>query len=355
MSALPSLKPSLKRNRSSSESTSILEPPLKRAAISQFLFLEPINQRQIRKRLGVSPGRHKLGKIRDRNDVARREQWIEESVPWNAVCFCKARNFQFCNCRGMARGAPAFDRLPAEILCHIFGMVLPSENLLTSSLHCGPNSAWCNAMATKRALVLVSRKWYNNGIASLYRTIVIRRPFDLLALRDSLSTSTLLGGLVRSITLASYFPPTWENKVYHPMKRILELCPNVTSVNNLPPFLLPVRYSFPPLPPTVTSIKISPCDPLDDVLDMLKIHCGRLEELSITVMQHDTFTAEKLVFPHLCSLRLTLGETTQGSQPALWTFASKWDMPQLRQLTFHQADLGYIYLPKNYHPILARH
>ncbi|KAJ7730154.1 hypothetical protein B0H16DRAFT_1585590 [Mycena metata] len=345
--------PSLKRKRSGSHT--VLEPPLKRPAFSEFLFPEPINQRQIRKRFGVSPGRQKLDKIRDRNDVARRDQWLEEFVPWNAVCFCKARNFQFCNCRGMARGTPAFDRLPAEILCHIFDMVLPSENLLDPSLHCGPNSAWCNAMATKRALVLVSRQWYNNGIAFLYRTILIRRPFDLLALRDSLTNSTLLGGLVRSITLASYFPPTWENKVYQPMERILEMCPNVKSVNNLPPFALPVRCSFPPLPPTITSIAISPHDPVEDVLDMLKKHCSRLEELSITVVHNDAFNEETLVFPHLRSLRVILRETIEDSQLALGTFTLKWDMPQLRRLAFQQVDPLYSYLPANYHPILARH
>jgi hypothetical protein len=151
------------------------------SSINVSQFPQPITQREIRKTIPVSPGRHRLEKVRDKNDVERRRQWINESMPPFLGCVCKAHILAFCICPDMAQGVSSqltvdfttltgklqprvFSTLPPEIVQQIFDMFIPPETLLDPSLHCGPNSAWCNAMVAKRALVLVSKDWYDVSV-----------------------------------------------------------------------------------------------------------------------------------------------------------------------------------------------
>ncbi|KAJ7618139.1 hypothetical protein DFH06DRAFT_1364068 [Mycena polygramma] len=160
--------------------------------------------------------------------------------------------------------------VPPEILQVIFSHVLPPEDMHNPSLHCGPASAWCGAMVTKRVLVLVSKAWYLVGITFLYKDINIRRVTAVAALLETLSTNPRLGEFVRSIDLLAYVPPAYCDDVLSDMEDILELCPAVTSVNQSHPFILPHkgpgddgtefdvldRILVPDLPATVTSLTL---------------------------------------------------------------------------------------------------
>ncbi|KAJ6554235.1 hypothetical protein B0H19DRAFT_1377198 [Mycena capillaripes] len=345
--------------RKRANSPDLEERPTKRNPFSKLRFPSPIAQRDIRKRIPVESGRHMLEKIRDKSDADRRHKWMSDFMPPPAGCSCHAPSLEFCICEDMREPLPCFfNKLPAEIMQHIFDIMIPPENLLDSSLHCGPASAWCSSMVTKRSLVLVSKYWYSNALTFLYRSIVIRRPVGLLSLLDTLTTSPRLGELVRSITLASYLSPESRDKstVYYSMQRLLELCPNVKSVNDLPPFSLPVRYTFPALPSTVTFVKISPFDHPDDILEILQLTCGQLEELSLCATDHTRVDAKTLVFPRLSSLCLTIGGSINEPKPALRTFALKWRMPQLKALTFRSvAEIEHLSLSADYRHILAKH
>ncbi|KAJ7783979.1 hypothetical protein DFH07DRAFT_1055072 [Mycena maculata] len=345
---------SRKRSRPDSEQDTE-EPPAKRHAGSRVFFPQPSNQRTMRKRFPASPERSGMEKLRDRSNVARRLDWFSDFVPPDAVCFCHAKNITFCICKQIAEGTSTLSGIPPEILHAIFDLVIPPENLLNPSLQCGPNSAWCNAMVTKRALVFVCRDWYLAGIDFLYRHIVIRRLADLFDLSDTLNVQPALGQLVRTITFMAFLPPPYYDHAYATVERILQRCPNVTSVNDLPPFCPLIRYPFPPLPATVTSLKIGPFDHNLDVLDVLRLSCGRLQELSLPAADDELFDAEALSFPHLHTLSLTIGSTSTTT--TMRTFAAKWTLPRLQRLTFRvSVDLDPAHaLSADYRHILALH
>ncbi|KAJ7635799.1 hypothetical protein DFH06DRAFT_1139333 [Mycena polygramma] len=213
--------------------------------------------------------------------------------------------------------------VPPEILQVIFSHVLPPEDMHNPSLHCGPASAWCGAMVTKRVLVLVSKAWISISAVA--------------ALLETLSTNPRLAGFVRSVNLLAYIPAAYCDDVLSDMEDILELCPAVTSVNQSHPFILPhkgpgddgTEFDFldrilvPDLPATVTSLTLGYLVDLDG----LKECSARLRELSITAFNCTPLDVA-ISFPTLDALTVTFcGRPTD-------TFAAKWDMPWLRRVTF---------------------
>ncbi|KAJ7450330.1 hypothetical protein B0H11DRAFT_322963 [Mycena galericulata] len=329
------------------------ERPAKRRASASVLFPQPANQRTMQRRFPATPERNGLEKMRDRNNASRRRDWLADFVPPDALCYCYSKGITRCNCKQITEGTSTLQGIPSEILHEIFDRVVPPENLLNPSLHCGPNSAWCNAMVTKRALVLVSRDWYQAGIDFVYRHIVIRRLSQLPELLETLTALPGLGALVRSITFMCYVPCAFHDSTYATMERILQLCPGVTGVHDLLPFFVPIRYPFPALPKTITSIKIGPHDHAVDILDMLRLSCGQLLELALPAADDPLFDEENIIFPHLHTLCLTIGSGFGDMQ----TFASKWKLPQLKSLTFRlSADLdpGHS-LATDYRHILKLH
>ncbi|KAJ7653633.1 hypothetical protein DFH06DRAFT_1204342 [Mycena polygramma] len=301
----------------------------------------------------MSHCRGQVEEMRGQSDDEQIRTWLS-TVRRPAYCVCYAA-LDLCTCSNKPQWC-GFDKLPLELLQLILKEALPSEDLLDPSLHRGPNSAWCNAMVTKRSLVLVSKDWYIHTIGFLYRSIVIRRPTAILPLLETLTATPKLGELVRSITMTSYFLPDFVTKVFYPMQQILDLCPNVQAVHDLPPFALPFRYDFPSLPPTVTSIKLSPFDYSDDILPILQRSCMVLEELWLMAEDEDGFDSRSLVFPRLRKLTLTLGGTLTEPRAALETFATRWDMPQLTELTLCAVvSIDHPPLANDYRHILALH
>ncbi|KAJ6541028.1 hypothetical protein DFH09DRAFT_1282852 [Mycena vulgaris] len=301
--AILSRSPSLSLKRSRSESLETDGPPAKRHALSQSPEHDNL----------AAPSEEPLDATPHPNlpEAALDEGITEEPTS--------------------SETAPASNRLPVEVLQQIFDLALPPKELLNDSLHCGPNSAWCNAMVMKRALVSVSKKWYLAGTHFLYRNITIRRVTALKALLETLSADRQLGGFVRNISLTCYVPPTYRETVQADMSGILALCPDVKSFNVLAPLADAGLVPRPAIPSTTTSLKYGPYDMPD--IAVLAACSGRLEELSLYASDASEVGALALSFPLLHTLDLTL-----CGGAVLETFAANWDAPQLKRLTLRVFD-----------------
>ncbi|KAJ7182491.1 hypothetical protein C8R43DRAFT_1228899 [Mycena crocata] len=213
-------------------------------------------------------------------------------------------------------------QLPPEILHNIFALVHPPDSLLDPSLHCGPNSAWCKATATKLALI-------SAGVDLLYRTIAIRRMPTVAGLLTALTAKPWLGSFVRTIQLLCYVPSASGAAVKRDMARIFALCPGLNSMTHLPPLPPPPELSFPIVPSTVTSLTLGPHISARDTHHTLQRFCAQLKHLSLPVRDQVQLDAVALSFPVLQSLTLTL-----NGAAAPRTFAVHWRMPRLTHLRF---------------------
>ncbi|KAJ7910484.1 hypothetical protein B0H13DRAFT_2012194, partial [Mycena leptocephala] len=203
-------------------------------------------------------------------------------------------------------------------------MTIPPDALLDPSLSCGPYSAWCNSMVTKRSLVLVSKAWYEAGIDLLYRSIFIRRVIAIETLLATLTDNPRLGSFVRNLTIMCFVPRIYRAAIHPDLTQILNFCPTVKIFNHLPPFPPPKPFPFPALPSTVTSLKLSIHDTLSAIYGTLQQCCAQLEDLSVHSHDDEMFDAPKLSFPRLHTLHLTLTGST-----SVQSFSTEWDMPRL--------------------------
>ncbi|KAJ7141687.1 hypothetical protein C8R43DRAFT_586760 [Mycena crocata] len=307
------------------------EPAAKRARSTSP---ELVESKTARGRSPANPERKRgLAQIKDRPDDTA--DW-EASLPLSAAC-----------------------ALPLEVLHEIFDIVIPPEYMLNNSLHCGPNSAWCQAMVTKRALTSVCNSWYLAGVHFLYRHISLRRVTDVKALLRTLSAKPELGPLVRTIEFICYVPDDYRHDIDPDMTRILELCPSVTAVHELVPFLCviggvygnPSHHRFPALPSTITSLKFGQDESISP--GFLSAYSDRLEELWIYAYDDERFDGVEMLFSKLHTLHVTFHGRVKTK-----TFASKWQMPQLKRMTFRidtQTSPKGDQLAESYKRILALH
>ncbi|KAJ7153113.1 hypothetical protein C8R43DRAFT_1126953 [Mycena crocata] len=358
---------SRKRGRPDSDNLDLGEPSSKKPKTevrnSRVYYPQPVNQRMIRRRFPDSPDRisRTMEKIRDKGDHIQRQNWFADFVPRGAVCYCYTKNLPFCNCKQLqvVPGTSPIRRLPEEILQEIFGWVVPPESFLDSSLHCGPNSAWCNAMVMKRSLACVSRQWYRIAIHLLYQDIVIRRMPQLTDIYDTLDSNPDLGGHIRSIRLTCFVPPHWAGAISPTLAHIFSHCPRLTAIHDLPPMVLPSRATLPPLPPTITCLLLNRHDDLGAVCDTISLYCHQLQELSIPARDTGAFDLVNRTFPNLHTLTLVLGCQTEEIPYSrnLQSFGTRWHMPGLKSLTFsHPVRLdATCILGLDYEHILSRH
>ncbi|KAJ7035210.1 hypothetical protein C8F04DRAFT_541791 [Mycena alexandri] len=337
---------SFKRKRSESLDPAFVEPPFKRPSSSPISFPEPVDRISLRKRFSAN-SKNLVEGMRDQDDERLVRTWLaRDGTP---IC-CKPPITSVSYGGKMPGGSlPA---LPSEILHEIFDMTIPSDIMLNASLSCGPDSPWCSSMVTKRALVLVSKSWYEAGIDLLYRTITIRRVPGIQALLFALAENPLLGGFVRNITIACFVPRTYRATIHPDLTQIVQLCPALTSLNHLPPFPPPKPFRFPALPSTVTSLKFALHEELSTVYATLQLCCEQLEELSIRALDDEVLDALELDFPRLHTLYITLGGDT-----VIQKFSTNWRMPKLKHLTLRvSTDLEHAqFLDVTYHHLLRKH
>ncbi|KAJ7148043.1 hypothetical protein C8R43DRAFT_1194806 [Mycena crocata] len=223
--------------------------------------------------------------------------------------------------------------LPTEILATIFSLLLPPCHFLHAERRSDWNltEPWANAMAMKRAIVRVCRSWYRAGTPFLYSEVAIRYFYQQRRLLKTLLRQPELAPLVRSI---SYYaevgrtPLGRETTVHHDLGQIFALCTGLTHLKLLTRKSICHMPSFPPLPPSVTSLTIS-ADHLAaypwHTEQILQTGCGQLQSLHVPA-EVACDRVRRLSFPQLHTLHFTLPHVAELAQ-------CEWDMPQLRRLT----------------------
>jgi hypothetical protein len=209
---------------------------------------------------------------------------------------------------------------------------------------------WHHAVSSSLIITLT----FQAGIDLLYGSIVIRRVPAIQALLATLTDNPRLGTFIRKITIMCFVPQNFRATIHPDLTQILNFCPNLLSLNHLPPFPLPKPFPFPSLPSTVTSLKLSIHDNLSAVYGTLQQCCAQLEDLSIHGQDDEMFDAIELSFPRLHTLCVSLN----GKLP-VQAFSTKWDMPKLQRLTFQVPErseaFGHDYLRPTYHVLLTMH
>lgn len=120
--------------------------------------------------------------------------------------------------------------LPTEIWQEIFSIALPPPSFLDPSLHRGPDSPWCQALRSKKALVLVCRAWWHASVDLLYNEIAIRRVGQIAALTRTLeSPQNDLQNLVKTVAIICYIPENYIPYAESAIQRLLDLCPSICA------------------------------------------------------------------------------------------------------------------------------
>ncbi|KAJ7054760.1 hypothetical protein C8F01DRAFT_1162849 [Mycena amicta] len=240
----------------------------------------------------------------------------------------------------------------------IFASALPLEWMLDPSLHCGPNSAWCYAMAMKRSLTLVCKHWSSVMVKFLYRDIVIRRTPQLFRLAETIATNPNLGKDVRNFKIQCYVQKQDAELVTEALANIWAKCPKLAKVSRLLPFEVPVRYTLPMPPASVTSLTIGPGETADFVSNLLQASCGQLHELSLPATDSAEYDLP-LDFPKLKNLHVAF-DRKRGEDnshlPSISTFATKWSMPELKRLRITTTmDYDCHFVHRDYAHLLRYH
>ncbi|KAJ7054640.1 hypothetical protein C8F01DRAFT_191125 [Mycena amicta] len=134
------------------------------------------------------------------------------------------------------------------------------------SLHCGPNSSWCNTMAMKLSLTLVCKHWSSVMVKFLYRDIIIHRAPQRFRLREIIPD---LGKYVCSFKIQCYVQKQDTELTTDMLANIWAKCPKLAKVARLLPFKVPFPYALPTLPASITSLTIGYGETTDFVSSLL--------------------------------------------------------------------------------------
>ncbi|KAJ7653103.1 hypothetical protein DFH06DRAFT_1299297 [Mycena polygramma] len=259
---------------------------------SQIMFPEPVNRILLRKRfLSSAALEEPLEIYRGMGDESLVQTWLED----NFVC-CNRSNTSFCYC-GKDSISPT-PRLPPEMLCERFDTVIPglsprSLAILRPDLGLVQLDGFQEISSTGIQVMVYD---------FLYRNIFIRSVPAIQSLLVALRANPSLGAVVRNTTVMCFVPQTYHAAVHPDLTQILKFCPRLTSLNYLPPFPPPIPFSFPALPSTITSLKLSIHSETSAVYHTLRQYCSQLEELSLYPKDDEEFDAVELALPRLHTL-----------------------------------------------------
>ncbi|KAK7046992.1 hypothetical protein R3P38DRAFT_2458979, partial [Favolaschia claudopus] len=215
--------------------------------------------------------------------------------------------------------------IPTELLLEIFDMALPMDNFLRARPIVSDrrvaelNEAWRKSVATKKAISVVCKRWYIIGCTILYRDITLVSIESVFSLSATLRTDSSLATHTCSLTFL-FFPT--DQQMYRPeiencveqVEAVVKACKHATRVE-ICPFnaVFPRVCSMPSsssiataLPSNITFLALG-WHVQDQVFagPMLQESCSRLQELSVFVEVLFRRYEQRLVFPHLHTLRLT--------------------------------------------------
>jgi hypothetical protein len=255
-----------------------------------------------------------------------------------------------------------FGKLPNELLREILLEAIPPRIFLDPHIGRGPNSAWCNAIRTKRSIVLVCKNWYECAIQILYEDIVFRRRGQIERFLVALSSNTRLPLLVKSVHVASHLIHAYDTH----LNRLFRMTPNVTRltvgmgpVAGLEKRHFRERRSQFPHPQAglekVTHLEIS--DPASVDNFAVKIHLFKsLKFLALSLHNSPGFVPVNHLRRYtqgcLEELQISVGADDNCDNEILKIVADIWRFPALCHLTIIQKGFGTKIMPA-YHKLLA--
>ncbi|KAF8846257.1 hypothetical protein BDN67DRAFT_28686 [Paxillus ammoniavirescens] len=219
----------------------------------------------------------------------------------------------------------------------------------------GPNSAWCNAIRTKRSVVLVCKNWYECAIQILYEDIVFRRRGQIERFLFALSSNTRLRLLVKSVHVASHLIHAYDTH----LNCLFRMTPNVTHlivgmgpVAGLEKRHFRERRSQFPHPQAglekVTHLEIS--DPASVDNFTVKIHLFKsLKFLALSLHNSPEFVPVNFLrqYTHgsLKELQISVMADDNCDNEILKIVADVWRFPALCHLTIIQHGFGTKIMP----------
>ncbi|KAJ7859307.1 hypothetical protein B0H14DRAFT_3864085 [Mycena olivaceomarginata] len=213
-----------------------------------------------------------------------------------------------------------------------------------------PHSAWRESMAIKLAIPSVCKSWCSIGRRLLYRDITILDLTALHTLWAAFSSNRPLAGHVRSLKFMVYLNgkrPRRDKSSIRTIGQLIQCCPRLQRLD-----LLPYGGSYPPspsssnafafptLPRNVTSLSLGSHVRIWDFGTVILRHSApHLKELRIpfAAVAGTEFVALPLSLPNLHTLEITCNGVSVAPTPTEQPRA-RWDMPQLRRVTFRQRD-----------------
>ncbi|KAH7885899.1 hypothetical protein F5I97DRAFT_1876296 [Phlebopus sp. FC_14] len=248
--------------------------------------------------------------------------------------------------------------MPYELLREIFVLAIPPEVFLDPFLGRGPNSAWCQATQTKRAIVLVCKFWYDIALDLLYKRGTFRRLGQMGHFVAALTNNPRLPPLVESIHVASHLLGPYDTA----LNQLFRLCPNIhhLAVGMGPVEGLHYRLRQTRFPhPDAGVGKVSRLEILDNsCLENFLSHMKSFSNLKSLVVALDTQDlpadleeAHYVIFHHLEDLHISVNSESDWDCEALQILLKLWIFPRLRHLSILQSNSSTLVLPA-YHKLL---
>lgn len=189
--------------------------------------------------------------------------------------------------------------------------ISPAPQFLDPSLTAGPDSPWCRALRTKKALLLVCRAWHNAALPLLYEDVVLRRSGQIYALARTIrSNPALYGPLIKKIRFSCYVHQNHESIARDSLVYILQHCPQLAAISFSTTFLPMIDYTWTTESPTSSQTSDTVlADPDALMMEVLKkgARLTALEYHRVFRLQ-DTFIYSPLPLlqacPHLTTLSL---------------------------------------------------
>lgn len=248
---------------------------------------------------------------------------------------------------------PPYKPVHAIALRLIFEAVFPPEGFLDPSLSAGPDSPWCRAQRTRKALTLVCRDWRQVALPFLYRDVVIRRMGQMAALRRTIdSNPTFYSQMIRSFTILCNVSLNFRALVSDCLASLLNRCTRLKSLSFGPMFAATLDCMQCIQQPMLTSHRLvrpeaSRIQRLEyswswhgnshfpDALADIGVYRNLVHLKVFTPPQSNDRIAQTVRLPALKSITFMTVESLGTSRDpySLASFCS-WELPQLEEIRF---------------------
>ncbi|KAJ6586376.1 hypothetical protein DFH09DRAFT_1274853 [Mycena vulgaris] len=219
----------------------------------------------------------------------------------------------------------ALSRELSEILLLVLRYALPPPWLLDGETSLPPfsQSIWSIDLRAKLCLVRVCKAWHRIGLEFLYRRVTLRRIGQMPAFVSALEVRNGLGAFVRNLYISCFVPHGYLALYNQEIKKIFQLCPQLSHFAFKPPFHIPTSPNMiPAVSGNVTSLEYNHNVEYPLILPTLVQLCKILRSLALFLPTTYDASHSTLRFQQLEDLHI------QGSVAP----PPKWRTPSLRRL-----------------------